>query len=201
MSQPLTFRDQPGGLQVDLNRVVASRMLIQANSGGGKSYLCRYLLEQTHGQVQQIVLDPEGEFGTLRERFPYVLAGREGDVGVQVKTAKLLCRRIMELGASAIIDLYDLKLANRREFVRVFLEELMRLPRKLWRPLLVVIDEAHRFCPERGTGQATSTDAVIALCSQGRKRGYAGVLVTQRLSKLHNELTVSEKADAGAPAG
>jgi hypothetical protein len=51
-------------------------MLIQANSGGGKSRAIRQLLEQTHGRVQQLVLDPEGEFATLRERFDYVLAGR-----------------------------------------------------------------------------------------------------------------------------
>jgi hypothetical protein len=39
---------------------------------------------------------------------------------------------------------------ERRRFVKLFLEELMHLPRALWRPLLVAIDEAHVFCPERG---------------------------------------------------
>lgn len=162
-------------------------MLIQANSGGGKSRAIRQLLEETHGRVQHLVLDPEGEFGTLRERFDYVLAGKEGDVPAVPKAAKLLSRRLVELGASAIIDLYDLNLTERREFVRLFLTELMALPRSLWHPILVVIDEAHLFAPERGSGESQASDAVISLCTQGRKRGFAAVLATQRISKLHKD--------------
>ena len=174
-------------VRVDLERLVASRLLCVSNSGGGKSRALRQLLEETHGHVQQIVLDPEGEFGTLREQFPYVLAGREGDVPAHPKSAKLLCRRLMELQASVVIDLFDLPLSERREFVRLFLTELMALPRTLWRPCLVVIDEAHLFCPERGAGESQSTDAVISLCTLGRKRGYAAILATQRISKLHKD--------------
>lgn len=179
--------DSRDDVVVNVERLIASRMLVQANSGAGKSRALRQQLEETHGRVQHIVLDPEGEFSTLRERFPYVLAGRDGDVQAHPKTARLLCRKLMELGASAVLDLYDLPLADRREFVKLFLLELMALPRSLWRPLLVVIDEAHVFCPERGSGEAQSTEAVITLCTQGRKRGYCAVLATQRISKLHKD--------------
>jgi hypothetical protein len=41
--------------------------------------------------------------------------------------------------------------------------------------------EAHIYCPERGSGEAESTDPVISLMSQGRKRGYAGIIATKRL--------------------
>lgn len=183
----LTFNAGEPGIHPHLETLINTRMLVQANSGGGKSRALRALLEGTHGQVQQFVLDPEGEFGSLREEFEYVLAGEEGDVPAEPQSARVLCRRLMELGASAVINLYDLSLENRRVFVRLFLEELMSLPRSLWRPLLVVIDEAHSYCPERGTGQAESTDAVKTLCSQGRKRGFCAVLATQRLSKLHKD--------------
>lgn len=183
----LGYADGTGDVIVDLDRLITGRMLVQANSGGGKSRALRHLLEQTHGRVQHLVLDPEGEFASLREQFPYVLAGREGDVPTDPRSAKLLCRRLVELGASAVIDLYDLTLADRRKFVRLFLDELLHLPRALWRPLLVVIDEAHVFAPERGSGESESTEAVITLCTQGRKRGYCAVLATQRLSKLHKD--------------
>ncbi|HEY0771870.1 MAG TPA: DUF87 domain-containing protein [Sphingobacteriaceae bacterium] len=183
----LTFEPKPDAISVDLNRLVTSRMLIQANSGGGKSRALRYLLEQTHGKIQQLVLDAEGEFASLRERFPYVLLGREGDVPADARRAALLCRRLVELETSAIIDLYDLKLGERRRFVRLFLEELINLPRELWHPLMVVLDEAHIFCPERGSGEAESTEAVIALCTLGRKRGFMPVLATQRIAKLHKD--------------
>jgi uncharacterized protein len=80
-----------------------------------------------------------------------------------------------------------LKLAERRQFIKLFLDSLIHLLRELWRPTLVILDEAHIYCPEHGSGEAESTEAVISLMSQGRKRGYAGIIATQRLSKLHKD--------------
>ena len=92
----LSFAAGPGCVPIDLDRLVATRLLIQASSGGGKSYCLRWLLEQTHGRIQQFVLDWEGEFASLRERFAYVLAGQDGDVPADPRTAGLLCRRLLE---------------------------------------------------------------------------------------------------------
>lgn len=167
---------------VDVDKLVESRLLVQANSGGGKSYALRKLLEQTHARVPHIVFDIEGEFHTLREKFDYVLAGQNGDCPADLKSASLLARRLMELGVSAIIDIYELG-AQRARFIKLFLESLMLLPRSLWQPRLVVIDEADMFCPE--AGKSESADAVIDLMTRGRKRGFCGVLATQRISKLH----------------
>jgi uncharacterized protein DUF87 len=185
----LTFgRAAKGEIGVDLDRLIATRMLLQANSGGGKSRALRYMLEQTFGKVQQIVLDPEGEFASLREQFPYVLAGKGADTAATPTTAKLLCRKLMELGVSTVIDLYELPIGDRRVFVQRFLEELMHLPHALWHPTMIVLDEAHNFAPERSSGESASTEAVIALATQGRKRGYCLAAATQRISKLHKDV-------------
>lgn len=187
MSLPtLTFGDGDGP-SICLERLIESRMLIQANSGGGKSHLLRWLLESTFGKVQQLVLDPEGEFASLRERYDYLLAGGQGDIPLSVTSSRVTCRRLMECGASAVLDLYDLPPDQRRAYVAGFLDELMHLPRVLWHPTLVVIDEAHMYAPERGAGEASSTEAVITLCTQGRKRGFCAILATQRLAKLHKD--------------
>jgi uncharacterized protein len=175
-----------GKLRVDLGRLVETRMLIQANSGGGKSYAIRKLLEETHGKVQQIVLDVEGEFATLRERFDYILAGRGGDIPADPNSAELLARKILELDTSLIVDLYELKMHERHRFVRVFLDSLVNSPKELWHPVLILIDEAHLFAPEKGESEAMS--AVVDLATRGRKRGFAAILATQRLSKLHKDV-------------
>jgi hypothetical protein len=173
-------------LALDVDRLITSRMLLNANSGAGKSWALRRVLEQTHGKAQQLVIDPEGEFYTLRSRFDYVLAGKGGgDCAAEPRSAHLLARRLLELGASAILDIYELKPPDRIRFVRRFLEALVDAPRTLWHPVLVVLDEAHVFAPQRG--EAESAGAVIDLMSRGRKRGYAGVLATQRISKLHKD--------------
>lgn len=173
---------------IDVDALVKSRMLMTANSGAGKSWALRRLLEQTHGRIQQIVLDPEGEFYTLRERFDYILAGKGGDCAAEPRSAALLARKLLELGTSAVLDLYELAPRDRVRFVRLFLEALIDAPRSLWHPVLVVLDEAHAFAPESGHGQAESLEAVARLMSQGRKRGFAGVLATQRFSKLAKDV-------------
>ncbi|MDQ5872372.1 MAG: hypothetical protein M3547_09250, partial [Acidobacteriota bacterium] len=163
-----------------------TRLLIQANSGGGKSWCLRRILEQTHGQVQHLVIDPEGEFPSLREKFDYVLAAKTGgDTAADPRSAKLLAERLLELGVSAVLDIYELKAHDRIRFVRLFLEALVDAPKKLWHPAIVVVDEAHVYCPQQG--EAESAGAVIDLATRGRKRGFCAVLATQRLSKLHKD--------------
>jgi hypothetical protein len=169
----------------DLATLLKTRMLIQANSGGGKSWAIRRILEQSNGKVQQIVIDLEGEFSSLREQYDYILIGKDGDTPADSKSAGLLAKRLLELQVSAIIDMSELPLQERRHFVRLFLEGMIQSPKELWHPCLVVIDEAHMFCPEKG--QSEATDAVIALATLGRKRGFGCILATQRLSKLHKD--------------
>ncbi len=174
------------GLTCDLDRLVDTRLLVQANSGGGKSWLLRRLLELTHGQVQHLVIDPEGEFASLRERFDYVLAAKSGgDTAVDPRSAKLLAERLLELKVSAILDIYELKAHERVRFVKLFLEALVDAPKALWHPALVVVDECHVYAPQ--TGEAESAGAVKDLATRGRKRGFCAVLATQRLSKLHKD--------------
>lgn len=175
-------------LRLDLPTLVDTRALIQANSGGGKSWWLRLLVERAARHVQVIILDPEGEFATLREKVDIALVGQGGEMATDVRSAGLLARKLVEVRVPAIVDLYDLRLDQRRAYVRQFLEALMAVPRAHWHQLLVIIDEAHLFAPERAAGEAESTAAVVALMSQGRKRGFAGIISTQRLSKLHKDV-------------
>jgi uncharacterized protein len=175
-----------GFARLQLESFLETRGLIQANSGGGKSYLIRRAVEVLAGKVQQIVIDTEGEFATLREKFDFVVVSAAGgDAIAHPRTAALLARRLLETRVSAILDISELKARQRDEFVCNFLVALMDLPRSLWGELLVVLDEAHAYCPEKGQGEALSTDAVIDLASRGRKRGFALLAATQRSSKFH----------------
>jgi hypothetical protein len=170
--------------RIDLGVLMRTRLLLQANSGGGKSWLIRRLAEQVFGKEQVIILDPEGEFPSLREKFDFVLAGKEGDTPTDVRSAALLAQRLLELHASAVCDLYEMKPSERHEWVKLFLNSMIDAPKKLWHPVLVVVDEAHLFMPEKGAGESTAKDAMIALATRGRKRGYCAAFATQRLGKL-----------------
>ena len=169
-------------VKADLQKLIETKLLLTANSGGGKTWGIRRILEETHGQVQHIVLDLEGEFHTLREHYDYVLVGKGGQLDANLKTAAVLAQRLLELNVSAIIDLYELKQHERKEYVRLFLDSMMNAPKELWHPVLVVVDEAHVLCPEKD--ESVAAGSVKDLCSRGRKRGFCAVLATQRLAKL-----------------
>lgn len=171
---------------MDLLQLIVSRLLIQANSGGGKSWAIRRIIEMAFGHVQIIVIDPEGEFGNLRSKFDFVYAGKGGDAPVETRSAALLARRLLELKASAIIDLYEVPPQERKHFVRLFLEAMVNSPKELWHDCLVILDEAHVFAPEKN--QSESLGAVIDMASRGRKRGFCLIPATQRPAKLNKDV-------------
>lgn len=171
---------------LDIERLVESRAFIQASSGFGKSYLLCELIEATHGHIQQLIIDPEGEFSPLRKDHDFVIAAAHGgDAIAHPRTAALLATRLLETKASAILDIYDVKPRERHEFVRNFLVSMMEARKELWHPVLVFLDEAHLFCPEKGMGESEATDAVIDLAGRGRKRGFTLVAATQRIGKFN----------------
>lgn len=172
-------------VSIDLPKLIETRLLVQANSGGGKSYAIRRIVEQAFGKVQIIILDPEGEFTNLRERYDFVYAGKGGDAAVESRSAAKLAEKLLELKASTIIDLYELPPQERKHFVRLFCEAMVNSPKELWHDTLIIIDEAHVFAPEKGESEAMGP--VIDLATRGRKRGYCVVLATQRLPKLNKD--------------
>jgi len=175
-------------ITLDLDRLIRTRLLVQANSGGGKSYLLRRLAEQLFGKIPVLLIDPEGEFATLRERFGYVLVGKGGETPADPRSAALVAHRLLELQASAVCDLYEMPVRERHRWIRLFLEALIDAPKRLWRPTIIVVDEAHGFAPEKGHGESEASDAMIGLATRGRKRGFACVFATQRLGKLRKDV-------------
>lgn len=168
----------------DLELLIRTRLLIQANSGGGKSWAIRRIAEQAFGAVQVIVLDPEDEFASLREKHGYVLVGQGGETPADPRSAELVAKRLLELNASAVCALYELKKPERHRWVRLFVEALMDAPKALWHPVIIISDEAHVTCPEKGQGESEALSAMVDLATRGRKRGFCPIYATQRLGKL-----------------
>ena len=75
MSAPIQIgADQAGGpITIDIEELLATRLLVQGNSGSGKSHLLRRLLEESASIVQQIVIDPEGDFCSLSDAFGHIV--------------------------------------------------------------------------------------------------------------------------------
>lgn len=177
----------PGGSEasLDLEELLATRLLVQGNSGSGKSHLLRRLLEQSAPWVQQCVIDPEGDFVTLADRFGHVVVEATRSEADLTRIAA----RIRQHRVSVVLDLEGLDVEQQMRAAAAFLGGLFDAERDYWYPMLVVVDEAQLFAPavagEVSDGaRKLSLGAMTNLMCRGRKRGLAGVIATQRLAKL-----------------
>lgn len=188
MSAPIQIGVDPGGspITIDVEELLATRLLVQGNSGSGKSHLLRRILEESAGIVQQVVVDPEGDFVTLAEVFGHIVVD-----GAAYSAAELtrLAARIREHRASVVLALDGLEIEAQMRCAALFLNALFDAPREQWFPALVVVDEAQMFAPAAAgevsdEARRLSLAAMTNLMCRGRKRGLAGIVATQRLAKL-----------------
>ena len=179
-----TTRTGEPGL-IDLAELLATRLLVQGNSGSGKSHLLRRLLEQSAPLVQQAIIDPEGDFVSLADQFGHVVVDAEcGEAELQ-----RVALRVRQHRVSVVLNLENLEADDQLRATAAFLGGLFDVDRSLWFPMLIVVDEAQLFAPVMA-GEASdearrlSLGAMTNLMCRGRKRGLAGVIATQRLAKL-----------------
>jgi hypothetical protein len=171
---------------LDLEELLATRLLVQGNSGSGKSHLLRRLLEQSAPWVQQAIIDPEGDFVTLAEGFGHLVIDAEAhtEQALQLAGERARVHRV-----STVLNLEGLDAENQLRRAAAFLGGLFEVDREHWYPMLVVVDEAQLFAPAiagevSDEARKLSLGAMTNLMCRGRKRGLAGIIATQRLAKL-----------------
>lgn len=175
-----------GPVTIDVEELLATRLLVQGNSGSGKSHLLRRMLEESAGIVQQVIIDPEGDFVTLAEPFGHIVVDGAAYSGTELTR---LAARVRKHRASVVLALDGLEIEAQMRCAAQFLNALFDAPREEWFPALVVVDEAQMFAPA-AAGEVSdevrrlSLAAMTNLMCRGRKRGLAGVIATQRLAKL-----------------
>jgi len=171
---------------MSLEELLATRLLVQGNSGSGKSHLLRRLIEQSAHAVQQVVIDPEGDFASLAQVFGHIVidAGAQSENGM-----RLIASRARQMRVSVVVNLEHLDTERQMRHAGAFLNGLFDTDRQYWTPVLVVVDEAQLFAPAvagevADDARKTSLEAMTNLMCRGRKRGLAGIIATQRLAKL-----------------
>ncbi len=185
-------RAEAGGLSgnqpalLDLEELLSTRLLVQGNSGSGKSHLLRRLMEQSAPWVQQAVIDPEGDFVGFGDRFGHLVIDAADHTEAELVAAgeRMRAHRI-----SVVLNLEGLDAEHQMRRTASFLGGMFEAPREHWYPVLVVVDEAQLFAPAASSevpeeARRTSLAAMTNLMCRGRKRGLAGVVATQRLAKL-----------------
>ncbi|WP_246164282.1 helicase HerA domain-containing protein [Blastochloris sulfoviridis] len=187
MSLEIVLGASAGGAAatIDLEELLATRLLVQGNSGSGKSHLLRRILEQSAPHVQQIVIDPEGDFVSLADKFQHIVV----DANRSEADLDCIAARVRERRVSVVLNLENLEQSLQLRAAAIFLDGLFEAPRAHWYPALVVVDEAQLFAPMASgdvsdEARRVSLTAMVNLMCRGRKRGLAGIIATQRLAKL-----------------
>ncbi|GAA0421693.1 ATP-binding protein [Leifsonia naganoensis] len=177
----------------------------------------RYVDLSVRSQAAVARLDPiadEDEYNVLlhldknadhydQNRFLEALLGSDEParrrLGLRIENLEILDWPLWSLGRASVVDVLDERpratvldvggfshSAEPQAAALCVLEHLWqhRMDR---RPLLIVIDEAHNFCPPtaRNDIERQLTEQIIQIAAEGRKFGLWLFLSTQRPSKIH----------------
>ena len=169
-----------------LEELLATRLLVQGNSGSGKSHLLRRLIEQSAPYVQQVIVDPEGDYVQLADRYGHVVIAAQDYSG---KGMEEIGARVRQHRYSAVLNLESMPdIDGQMRQAAAFLRGMFDAEREHWHSVLVFVDEAQIFAPSGTEGSDDARKATLAamvnLMCRGRKRGLCGIIATQRLAKL-----------------
>src|SRR5690606_17665126 len=105
--------------------------------------LLRRLLEQSAPWVQQCVIDPEGDFVTLSDKFGHVVV----DAARSETELTRIAGRIRQHRVSVVLNLEGLETDQQMRAAAAFLGGMFDADRDHWYPVLMVVDEAQLFAP------------------------------------------------------
>lgn len=178
--------------------VLTEAVGIVALRGAGKTYTSVVLIEEAYAAgVPSVVIDATGVYHGLRtaadgvrDGLPfYVFGGPHGDLPLEPQAGKLIADVVVDSGHSFVLDLSDFSKAKARQFVAEFLERLYERKARNRTPLLLVVDEADEWAPQKPRGEAARClGAVEQVAKRGRSRGIGIVLITQRTQAINKDV-------------
>lgn len=92
---------------------------------------------------------------------------------------------LLRPGRAAVIDMTGILPELQSMIVSRLLTDIFEArKRRMISPGMVVIEEAHNYIPERGTGNAASTNIVRTIAAEGRKFGLGLMVISQRPARV-----------------
>jgi len=106
------------------------------------------------------------------------------DLGIFSGTATPV-EELLRPGRAAVMDMTGILPELQAMIVSRLLSEIFEArKRRRIAPGMVVIEEAHNYIPERGTGNAASTSIIRTIAAEGRKFGLGLMVISQRPARV-----------------
>ena len=130
-------------------------VLVTGDAKSGKSWMAGLLCEQLilHGYCV-CVIDPEGDYRSLEALPGVTILGGDDPP----PTPRELSRALRYPDHSVVIDLSHAPQDEKIEYIRAVLPALNRIRRQTGLPHRVLLDEAHYFLSDMGTGELLDLD-------------------------------------------
>lgn len=168
-------------------KIITGRTCVIGQTGSGKSYLVGVLCEELlKNGYPFCIIDTEGEYYSLKNKFSILWAGKEGsDLDVELIQPKKLAEKIITQSIPLIFDVSDA--LNPEKLVDEFLQNLMDKATVYRKPYLIIIEEADKFASQTGT----NLEIIHEIARRGRKRGL-GLLITTQRPALVDKMVLSQ---------
>lgn len=191
---------------------VTSTFVIYGGKGMGKTNFGSVFAEElSHARLRFAVIDPMGVWWGLRHsadgKSPgielLILGGVKGDMPIDPTAGAVVADLVADETVNVLIDISRhangkmWTIGERIRFVRDYFMQLYGRQGEQRRPLMQVVDEAARFCPQlirkNEDDAAACLSAVAVMVEEGRNVGVGVCLLTQRSARLNKD--VAELAD------
>jgi hypothetical protein len=174
---------------------VTETFLVFGKKGSGKTATAGVFAEElvTAG-LPVAVLDPMDAWWGLRSSADgngpglpvLILGGEHADLPLAPDSGARIADLVVEERLPVVLSLFLMSKTQQRHFVTDFMERLFRRNRD---PLHLVIDEADRWAPQRGThDMARLLGAYEDIVLRGRRLGIGSTSITLRVAQLHSAI-------------
>ncbi len=189
-------------IEIDEKRLFTERTFICAMTRYGKSYCIRKVAEESFGKVGIIIIDPEGEYVSLRKNYPFLIIGK--DIPLNPDTAEFIAEMVLKENLSVIIDSSTSDTIDEQEFVKRFIDKFMDLQLIQKKSYLIMVEEADEFCLPIDTEILTIDgwkkyneikEGIKVLTLNTKKDKLEYNLIEKVIKKSHNGNLVQLKGD------
>lgn len=186
---PTLSIDSTNKFELQPQTLVGRSIAVLGITGSGKTNTTAVLIEEllTSG-IPLTIVDIEGEYWGLKEKFEVLVAGRSehSELEVGPGNAAKLAEVSVKRGISIILDLSDFTQEESYEFLVQYFTSLWNTSSVTRRPYQIILEEAHEFIPQ---GSGTPLKQILTrIALRGRKRGLGIILVSQRSAKVEKDV-------------
>ncbi|MCP1662732.1 MAG: DUF87 domain-containing protein [Methanocalculus sp. MSAO_Arc1] len=171
-------------LGISAQEIVTGRTCVIAQSGAGKSWgiavLCEHLCRSYIGFC---LIDTEGEYFSLKDRFPIIWIGSDEDCDFDIETVDLYSVMRDAISSSRQI-IFDVSEVDMRVKATALVNILYEIESEMRKPYLLIVEEADKFIPQ----SRESIKMIEEISRRGRKRGLGLLVATQRPSLVQKNV-------------